>query len=83
MLIQESADIDDIIVAREKQFCAMKKTMACAENDAVLSELIRDTYKTNDLISWQVQRILTSTHPKFDDLRKSSKYIKMLDSWAR
>ena len=83
MLTQESADIEDIIVAREKQFCAMKKTMACAENDVVLRELIADTYKTNDLISWQVQRLLTSTHSKFAELRKNSKYVKMLDSWAR
>lgn len=83
MLTQESANIEDIIVAREKQFCAMKKTMACAENDVVLMELIADTYKTYDLISWQVQRLLTSTHSKFAELRKNSKYVKMLDSWAR
>ena len=83
MLTQESANIEDIIVAREKQFCTMKKTMTCAENDVVLMELIADTYKTYDLISWQVQRLLTSTHSKFAELRKNSKYVKMLDSWAR
>jgi len=83
MLTQESTDIEDIIFAREKQFCAMKKTMDCAENDGVLKELIADTYKTNDLISWQMQRLLTSTHPQFANLRKDSKYMKMLDSWAR
>ena len=52
MLTQENADIEDIIESRDCQFRAMEKTMACADKDYVLKELIADTYKTNDLVSW-------------------------------
>ena len=82
MLTQEGADIDDIISARESQFMAMEKTMACAKNDDVLNELIETTYKTSDLVSWQVQRLLTSTHPKFVNLRKNSVYMELLHKWS-
>ncbi len=83
MLTQENADIEDIIEARECQFRAMAKTMACAENDYVLKELIADTYKTNDLISWQLNRLISSPHKQFASLREIPEYMEMLNKWAR
>ena len=83
MLTQENADIEDIIEARNCQFCVMEKTMACAEKDYVLKELIYNTYKTNDLVSWQLNRLISSPHKQFAALREIPEYMEMLNKWAR
>ena len=83
MLTQENADIEDIIEARDCQFRAMEKTMACADKDYVLKELIADTYKTNDLVSWQLNRLISSPHKQFAALREIPEYMEMLNKWER
>ena len=83
MLTQENADIEDIIEARDCQFRSMEKTMACADKDYVLKELIADTYKTNDLVSWQLNRLISSPHNQFAALREIPEYMEMLNKWQR
>jgi transcriptional regulator with XRE-family HTH domain len=83
MLTADNASIDDVIRIREKQFTAMEKMMKLAETDAVLKELIEFTYKTDDLIAWEWNRLSTSPHPQFTKLREDSRYMEMLDKWAR
>ena len=83
MLTADNASIDDVIRIREKQFTAMERMMKLAETDAVLKELIEFTYKTDDLIAWELNRLSTSPHPQFTKLREDSRYMEMLDKWAR
>ena len=83
MLTIENAAIDDVICIREKQFTAMKKIMKLAENDSVLKEQIQSTYKTNDIVAWQVNRLLNSPLPQFARLREYPKYMEMLNRWGR
>lgn len=83
MLTADNASIDDVIRIREKQFTAMERMMKLAETDAVLKELIEFTYKTDDLIAWELNRLSTSHHPQFTKLREDSRYMEMLDKWAR
>ena len=83
MLTMENAPVDDVIRIREKQFVAMERMMKLAENDSVLQEQIQSTYKTNDIVAWQMNRLLSSPHPQFARLRKDSKYMEMLYRWGR
>ena len=83
MLTTENASVDDVIRIREKQFISMKRMMGLAETDEILAELIETTYKTNDLLGWILNRLLSSPHPMFAKLRENPKYMEMLNKWAR
>ena len=82
MLTIENAPVDDVISIREKQFMAMERMMKLAQNDSVLKEQIQSTYKTNDIVAWQVNRLLSSPLPQFARLREDSKYMEMLNRWG-
>lgn len=83
MLTADNAPIEDVIRIREKQFAAMERVMVFAESDDVHKEQIRTTYKTDDLISWHLNRLMYSPHPQFAKLRKNPKYMEMLSKWSR
>ena len=83
MLTADNAPIDDVIRIREKQFASMERIMKLAETDDVLKEQIRSTYKSDDMVAWQLNRLLNSPHPQFAKLRENKKYLEMLNKWAR
>ena len=82
MLTADNASIEDVIRIREKQITSMRKIMSLAENDNVLKELIKNTYKTDDMVDWLVTRLLYSPHPQFSELRENSKYMDMLNNMS-
>lgn len=77
------APIDVLIRLREKQFAAMKKVMHMTESDPSLKDAIVNTYKTDDMIGWEVARIRTSPHPFCAELRKHASYMEMLKKWKQ
>ena len=83
MLTADNAPIDDVIRIREKQFASMERIMKLAETDDVLKEQIESTYKSDDMVAWQLNRLLNSPHPQFAKLRENKKYLEMLNKWAR
>ena len=83
MLTADNAPIDDVIRIREKQFASMERIMKLAETDDVLKEQIKSTYKSDDMVAWQLNRLLNSPHPQFAKLRENKKYLEMLNKWAR
>ena len=83
MLTADNALIDDVIRIREKQFRSMGKIMALAKFDEVLEEQIKTTYKTDDMQTWLLNRLLNSPHPQFAKLRGNTKYMEMLNKWSR
>ena len=83
MLTADNASIEDIIRIREKQFTSMGKIMALAKSDEVLEEQIKTTYKTDDMQTWLLNRLLNSPHPQFAKLRENLKYMEMLNKWSR
>lgn len=83
MLTVDNVPVDDVIRIREKQFASMEKIMILAKTDDVLKEQIQSTYKTDDMVLWQLNRLLNSAHPQFAKLRENKKYIEMLSKWAR
>ena len=83
MLTVDNAPIDDVIRIREKQFASMEKIMKLAETDDVLKEQIKSTYKSDDMVAWQLNRLLHSPHPQFAKLRKNKQYLEMLNKWVR
>jgi len=83
MLTADNAPIDDVIRIREKQFASMERIMKLAETDDVLKEQIQSTYKSDDMVAWELNRLLTSPHPQFAKLRENMKYLEMLDKWAK
>ena len=83
MLTVDNAPIDDVIRIREKQFASMERIMKLAETDDVLKEQIKSTYKSDDMVAWQLNRLLNSPHPQFAKLRENKKYLEMLNKWAR
>ena len=83
MLTADNAPIDDVIRIREKQFASMERIMKLAETDDVLKEQIQSTYKSDDMVAWELNRLLTSPHPQFAKLRENKKYLEMLNKWAR
>ena len=83
MLTADNAPIDDVIRIREKQFASMERIMKLAETDDVLKEQIKSTYKSDDMVAWQLNRLFNSPHPQFAKLRENKKYLEMLNKWAR
>lgn len=83
ILTTDNASIEDVIRIREKQFASIQKMMKLAETDEVLKEQIQSTYKTDDMIAWQLNRLLNSPHPPFAKLRENSKYTEMLHRYAK
>ena len=83
MLTADNAPIDDVIRIREKQFAAMEKIMKLAETDDVLKEQIQSTYKSDDMVAWELNRLLNSPHPQFAKLRENKQYLEMLNKWVR
>ena len=83
MLTVDNAPIDDVIRIREKQFASMEKIMKLAETDDVLKEQIQNTYKSDDMVAWEVNRLLNSPHPQFAKLRENKQYLEMLNKWVR
>ena len=83
MLTADNAPIDDVIRIREKQFASMERIMKLAETDDVLKEQIKSTYKSDDMIAWELNRLLSSPHPQFARLRENKQYLEMLNKWVR
>ncbi|MBR6680825.1 MAG: helix-turn-helix transcriptional regulator [Clostridia bacterium] len=83
MLKTDNAPIDDVIRIREKQFASMERIMKLAETDDVLKEQIKSTYKSDDMVAWQLNRLLNSPHPQFAKLRENKKYLEMLNKRAK
>ena len=83
MLTADNAPIDDVIRIREKQFASMERIMKLAETDDVLKEQIQSTYKSDDMIAWELNRLLNSPHPQFARLRENKQYLEMLNKWVR
>jgi transcriptional regulator with XRE-family HTH domain len=83
MLTADNAPIDDVIRIREKQFASMERIMKLAETDDVLKEQIQSTYKSDDMIAWELNRLLSSPHPQFARLRENKQYLEMLNKWVR
>lgn len=83
MLTLGGAAVEDVIRIREKQFAAMEKIMRLAEADEILSESIEKTYKTNNMIAWGVNRLLSSPHPQFAKYRESAEYMAVMSEWKR
>lgn len=81
MLTWDNAPAADVIRIREKQFAAMEKIMALADNDDVVRELIISTYNTDSMTSWLLNRLLTSPHAQFVKLRENLEYMQMLSEW--
>lgn len=83
MLTLNNGAAGDVIRVREKQFVSMERIMRLAESDEVLYESIERTYKTNDMIAWTLNRLLSSPVPQFARLRENSEYTEMLYKWKR
>ena len=83
MLTADNAPIDDVIRIREKQFASMERIMKLAETDDVLKEQIKSTYKSNDMVAWELNRLLNSPHSQFAKLRENKQYLEMLNKWVR
>ena len=83
MLTLDNASIDDIIRVREKQFASMGKMMALAKTDEIFAEQIKATYKTYDMQTWLLNRLLNSPHSQFAKLRENTTYMEMLNKWSR
>ena len=83
MLTADNASIDDVIRIREKQFASMERIMNLAKNDDVLKEQIKSTYKSDDMVAWELNRLLNSPHSQFAKLRENKKYLEMLKKWVR
>jgi transcriptional regulator with XRE-family HTH domain len=83
MLTADNAPIDDVIRIRKKQFASMERIMKLAETDDVLKEQIKSTYKSDDMVAWELNRLLNSPHSQFAKFRENKKYLEMLNKWAR
>ena len=83
MLTADNASIEDVIRIREKQLTSIEKLMSFAKTDEVLEEQIKTTYKTDDMQTWLLNRLLNSPHPQFVKLRENPKYMEMISKWSR
>jgi hypothetical protein len=83
MLTADNTNIENVIRIREKQFVSMGKMAELAKNDEIMKENIKRTYKTDDMIEWELNRLFNSPHPQFAKLRENPKYMEMLLKWKK
>lgn len=83
MLTAENSQIEDVIRIREKQLASMKRMMFLTQTGEILKEHIKSTYATDDIVAWLLNRLLNSPHPQFAKLRENSRYMEMLNKWAK
>jgi len=83
MLTNDNTSIENIIRIREKKLNSMRKIMEFAETDEILKENIKTTYKTDNIIEWELNRLFNSPHPQFAKLRENPKYMEMLLKWKK
>lgn len=82
MLTAQNTSIENVIRIRNKEFAAMERIMNFSQKDTVLKELVENTYKTQNIIAFETDRMLTSPHPQFAALREFPEYVDMLNEWA-
>ncbi len=70
--------VGDVIRIRKKQFDAMKAMRELAKTDAVLSECLLRTYKTDDPVNWLYEYLSNASHGQFVRLRQNQSYLEML-----
>ena len=83
MLTADNAPMDEIIRIRDKHLASLQKVMTLAQIDPVVKELFRTTYKTDDLVAWELNKLLHSPHPQLAKLREDPDYVEMLQRWAK
>ena len=83
MLRADNAPIDEIIRIRDKHLAALQKVMTLAKQDPVVKEMFETTYKTDDVVAWELNKLLHSPHPQLAELRENPKYMEMLQKWAK
>ena len=76
-------NVTTILRIYEKQILAMQKMMRVAEKDEVLKERIQSTYKTDDLVGWMIDRILTSQHRQYSVLREMPETMEMIKKYSQ
>ncbi len=83
MLTADSTEIENVIRIREKQFASASEVMKLAQTDDAMRELLFETYNTDDIVGWEVNRLLNSPHPQFAKLRENDEYVNMLRKYER
>ena len=81
MFFYDSADVDSSLRINEMQIVSAQKLMRAAQNDEVLTELIRSHYQTDDLVAWHIDRIENSSFPQYVALRGHPETFKMLEKY--
>lgn len=83
MLTADDTEIENVIRIREKQFASASEVMKLAQTDDAMRELLFETYNTDDIVSWEVNRLLNSPHTQFVKLRENDEYVNMLRKYER
>ena len=81
MLRADNAPIEEVIRIRDKHLASLQRIRTLAKEDPVIKELFLSTYKTDDLVAWELNRLLNSPHPQFAKLREYPQYMNMLEGW--
>lgn len=80
-MLSANDDIHDVIRIREKQFQAMKKITELSKTDIVLKDILISSYKTENILGREIERLLRSPHPQLSELREFPEYLEMLLKW--
>ena len=81
MLTAENTSVEEIIALREKEFCAAERIILLANKNEIVKELLITAFKTQNLIKFEIERLLYSPHPQFKALREFPKYVEFLNKW--
>ena len=77
----DSTDVKSSLHVNEKLIVSALKLMHAAKNDEVIMEVIKNTYQTDDLVAWHIDRIENSSFPQYIALRDHAETFKMLEKY--
>jgi hypothetical protein len=77
------SSISDIIRTREKCLVAARELSDRAKKDEILSELLKKTVNTDDLLSWTVNWLRNAPQEPLARLRDNPDYMAMLDKFDK
>lgn len=75
--------LEDIIRIRSKSLIAAEALTAEAEKNEIIEELLKRTYKTNDLCRWTVDWLETAPQAPLARLRENAAYMAMLEKYKK
>ena len=80
--IYSDSETEDVLRILMKRLIAADALTKTAKRDAILRDLLRETYKTDEIVTWTVEWLKRAAHEQLVTLRKEPRYHSLLEQFS-